>query len=206
MIGNSLRRVRLGFLLLVLAAPGWRPAAAQQEIVTDGPYVHGPARAVFATRVGAFHRTRILRYGETGEDVSASYDLATPAGRLLITVYIYPVVRAAVGADRVTACDEEFADVNTAISSQHDNVAPLERGRALPAQGVDRKLGRRSVYRFATRFDASVQEIRSEAHLYCYVGGDWMVKYRISAPVAVKADKQVRRFIRNGPWPGRSSA
>ena len=39
-----------------------------------------------------------------------------------------------------------------------------------------------------------------------YVGGDWMVKYRISAPVAVKAGNQVRRFIRNGPWPGRSSA
>jgi hypothetical protein len=50
-----------------------------------------------------------------------------------------------------------------------------------------------------------VQEIRSEAHLYCYVGGDWLVKYRVSAPVAVETGGPVEAFIRDGPWPGRSA-
>ena len=76
----------------------------------------------------------------------------------------------------------------------------------MPAKGIDRKLGHRSVYRFASPFDDRVQEIRSEAHLYCYVGGDWLVKYRVSAPVAVETRGAVETFIRTGPWPGRSSS
>lgn len=198
MIRNSVRFARCGLVLAALAA--WQPAAAQEEVATDGVYIHSPARAAFPPEVGEFRRSKILRYDEAGEDVSASYNLATPAGRLLITVYIYP---AATGPDREDLCDQEFAAVNTAISSQHDNVAPIEQGAALPAQGIDRRLGHRSVYRFSTPFDERVQEIRSEAHLYCYVGGDWLVKYRVSAPVGVDMSGPVEAFIREGPWPGR---
>ena len=200
MIRNSIRRVRYGVILVALA--GSQPAAAQEEVSTEGVYIHAPARAAFPPEVGEFRRTKIFRYDEAGEDVSASYDLATPAGRLLITIYIYPAAAAA-GADRARLCDQEFAAVNAAISSQHDNVAPIEQGAALPAEGIDGKLGHRSVYRFATPFDDRVQEIRSEAHLYCYVGGDWLVKYRVSAPTAVETRGPVEAFIRDGPWPGR---
>ena len=196
---------RARFLLLALATLAWQPVAAQREVAAEGAYVHGPARAVFPPQVGEFRRSTIYRYDEEGKNVSASYNLATPAGRLLITVYIYPAAAAA-RADRAKLCDEEFGTVNTAISSQHGDAAPVEQGSALPAEGVERSLGHRAVYRFASPFDDRVQEIRSEAHLYCYVGGDWLVKYRVSAPVAVRANKQVKHFIRNGPWPGRSSA
>jgi hypothetical protein len=206
MIRKLARLTRHGVILLALAAAaGWQPAAAQQDVAAEGAYVHGPARAVFPTRVGEFRRSQIYRYDESGRDLSASYNLATPAGRLLITVYIYPAAAAAAGPDRARLCDQEFDAVNTAISSQHGNVAPFEQGAALKIQGVDRTQGHRSVYRFPGAFDDRVQEIRSEAHLYCYVGGDWLVKYRVSTPVAVKAGKHVKRFIRNGPWPGRSS-
>lgn len=195
---------RIALALAFAAAIGWQPAAAQREVAVGGAYLHGPARALFPVRVGRFRRSKLHQYDEVGRDVSASYNLATPAGRLLITVYIYPAA-AAVPEARSRACDEEFASANSAISSQHDNVEPIEQGAAFPAAGVARGLTHRSVYRFAGPFDDRVQPIRSEAHLYCYVGGDWLVKYRVSAPVAVKADKQVKRFIRNGPWPGRSS-
>ncbi|HEX8623277.1 MAG TPA: hypothetical protein VF718_15015 [Allosphingosinicella sp.] len=192
-------------LALALAATvGWQPAAAQREVAVEGAYLHGPARAVFPVQVGGFRRSRLLQYDSEGRDVSASYDLATPAGRLLITVYIYPAAAAAPAA-RSLRCDEEFASANSAISSQHGNAAPVEQGAALPAEGIDRGLGHRSVYRFASPFDDRVQDIRSEAHLYCYVGGDWLVKYRVSAPVAVETRGPVEAFIRNGPWPGRSS-
>jgi len=193
-------------ILLVLAAvPGWQPAAAQREIRTPNTYVHGPARALYPVQVGDFRRSDIYQYDSEGKDVSASYNLATPAGRLLITVYIYPAAAAAPSA-RAKACADEFGIVNTAISSQHENVAPLERGEALAVAGSHPGLGHRSVYRFASPFDDKVQEIRSEAHLYCYVGGDWLVKYRVSAPAGVEARGPVETFIRNGPWPGRTSA
>lgn len=204
MIRNCPRRARRGVLLGFAATLGSQPAAAQRPVVAEGAYVHAAARAVFPLRVGEFHRTDIYQYDQAGKDVSASYSLATPEGRLLITVYIYPAAAAAPAA-RAELCDQEFGAVNTAISSQHDNVPPVERGAGLRAEGIDRSLGHRSVYRFSSPFDDRVQEIRSEAHLYCYAGGDWLVKYRVSAPVAVKTDKPVKRFIRDGPWPGRSS-
>lgn len=195
---------KIALTMALAATVGWQPAAAQREVASDDAYVHAPARAVFPVRVGEFRRSKLLQYDPEGKNVSASYNLATPAGRLLITIYIYPA-EAAAPAARPLLCGEEFAAANAAISSQHGNAAPVERGAALPAEGVDRSLGHRSVYRFASPFDDRVQEIRSEAHLYCYVGGDWLVKYRVSAPAAVNAEKQVKRFIRNGPWPGRSS-
>ena len=195
-----------GLVLPALAAAlAAGPAAAQRQVVAEGPYLHGPAQALYPVRVGEFRRTDIYQYDLEGKDVSASYNLATPEGRLLITVYIYPAAPAAV-ADRAQLCAQEFGVVNTAISSQHDNAAPTERGPALAVDGIGAGLGHRSVYRFSSPFGDRVQEIRSEAHLYCYVGGDWLVKYRVSAPVGMETQDAVERFIRNGPWPGRSSA
>lgn len=195
---------RFGFLLAALAA-GLQPAAAQRPIAAEGDYVHGPARAVYPVRIGGFKRSEIYQYDEAGKDLSASYNLATPAGRLLITVYIYPAPAASPSA-RSEVCDREFEAVGTTISSQHGNVAPAEQGSAIRVKGISRRLAHRAAYRFSIPFDDRVQEIRSEAHLYCYVGGDWLVKYRISAPVAVKTRGHVEAFIRDGPWPGRSSS
>ncbi|MFL6845949.1 MAG: hypothetical protein ACJ8ER_13840 [Allosphingosinicella sp.] len=198
-------------LLALFAAVLAQPAAAQQQIETGGAYVHGPAHAVYPLRVGDFRRADIYQYDSAGEDVSASYNLATPEGRLLITVYIYPapaVSSPGSGAAeaRAQACDQEFENVKAAISTQHDQAAPIEQGEALAVPGVKAGLSHRSVYRFRTPFDDRVQEIRSEAHLYCYVGGDWLVKYRVSAPAAVETRGPVESFIRNGPWPGRNAA
>lgn len=201
--GPALTR-KIALALALAAAPAWHPAVAQREVAAGGAYLHGPARALFPLRVGRFRRTTVYQYDTEGMNVSASYNLATRKGRLLITVYIYPAAAAAPAA-RSELCDEEFASTNLAISSQHDNAAPIEQGAALPVRGVDRSLGRRAVYRFASPFDDKVQAIRSEAHLYCYAGGDWLVKYRVSAPAAVKTRGPVEAFIRDGPWPGRSS-
>lgn len=205
MASKSQPGARHGFILLVAAALAAQPAAAQREVATDGPYVHRPAHAFFPVRVGQFRRSTIYRYDEEGKDVSASYNLATPEGRLLITIYIYPAVPAA-SAARARLCGEEFGSANSAIASQHDDAAPSERGQALPVADVGPELSHRAAYRFRSPFDDHVQEIRSEVHLYCYVGGDWLVKYRVSAPVAVETKGPVETFIRTGPWPGRSSA
>lgn len=56
------------------------------------------------------------------------------------------------------------------------------------------------------RFDGEIRPVRSEVHLYCYVAGDWFVKYRVTAPLAVTAPAAVEAFIRTGPWPGRGMA
>jgi hypothetical protein len=204
MHGTRIERPLCWALAAAAAAIAPQQASAQRAIVAPGPYLHRPANAVFPLRVGEFRRSDIYQYDPQGRDVSASYNLTTPQGRLLISLYIYPAAPSGTSA-RVLACEEEFRVVQAAISSQHANAVPVEKGEALPVAGVGPGLAHRAVYRFRSPFDQRVQEIRSEAHLYCYVAGDWLVKYRVSAPVAVETGAAVEAFIRAGPWPGRAS-
>ena len=185
--------------------------AAPREIETDGPYVHQPAKAVFAQRVGAFRRLSLHEYDENGRDVSASYDMTTPEGRIVVTVYVYPAPSVAGGGEgkqlaRVNMCDQHFAGVHQIIANNNGNVRPIDQGRALSVRDVAADLTHLYTYRFRARFDEREQEVRSEAHLYCYVGGDWLVKYRVTMPVAVDGQAEIADFIRRGPWPGRESA
>lgn len=195
----------LGLVLLASAIVGLQPAAAQRRVETSGPYVHREAAAVFPVRVGEFRRSEVISYDPEGRDVSASYNLAAPEGRLLITVYIYPAAPAPAG-ERAALCEREFETVKGAIRNQLGAVPPVEEGAALAVPGTRRDLSHRAAYRLTVPFDSKVQAVRSEAHLYCYVGGDWFVKYRASAPVAVAVPAAVETFIRTGPWPGRASS
>jgi hypothetical protein len=188
---------------LALAAIGLQPAAAQIPVEAGGPYLHRDAAAVFPVQVGEFRRAEVYRYDEDGRDISASYNLATPEGRLLVTAYIYPAPAAARDG-QTELCEREFESAKDAIQSQHGG-APIEEGRGLAVSGTQRALRHRAAYRLTMNFDQKLQPVRSEARLYCYVGGNWFVKYRVSAPVAVTMPEAVEAFIRAGPWPGRSS-
>ncbi|HYG47330.1 MAG TPA: hypothetical protein VD846_05240 [Allosphingosinicella sp.] len=199
---NMIRNASI-IVALAGAAAALQPASAQKSVEASGPYRHSAAAADFPVRVGEFRRADVYEYDDKGRDVSASYNLVTPEGRMLITVYIYP---AAAEGDRTEQCSREFGNVKGAIQEQHGVAAPAEEGPAIAVPGTNRDRGRRAVYRLNLRFDGEVRAVRSEAHLYCHVGGDWFVKYRVSAPVAVTAPGAVETFIRTGPWPGRSSA
>lgn len=194
---------RVGILLLSTAI-GWQPSAAQKTIEADGPYPHRAAAAVFPVGVGEFRRAQIHQYDDSGRDVSASYNFVTPNGRLLITVYIYPAPRVA-ESERNRLCAREFESAKDAIRKQHGPEVAAEKGRAVDIAGTRKERRHRAVFRVTMNFDGQAQPVRSEAHLYCYVDGDWFVKYRISAPIAVTAPGAVEAFIRTGPWPGRGS-
>lgn len=192
-------------ILLGLAAIGFQPADAQDPIESSGPYLHRAAGAVFPVQIGDFRRAQILRYDEGGRDISASYNLATPQGRLLITVYIYPAAEAARGK-RTKLCEQGFESATEAIRKQYGSGASIEEGRPHEAPGTHKRLRHRATYRVDMKFDGELRPVRTEAHLYCYVGGDWFVKCRVSAPMAVTAPVAVGAFIRSGPWPGPGSA
>lgn len=113
---------------------------------------------------------------------------------------------AAARGERSGQCDREFESVKSAIRKQHGADAPAEEGGALDLPGTDKSRRHRAAFRVSMNFDGEIQAVRSEAHLYCYVGGNWFVKYRITAPIAVTAPGAVDTFLRTGPWPGRGSA
>lgn len=200
------------FMPLVAALlVGWQPAAAQTPIEARGPYRHVAADAIFPERVGGFVRDTLYQYDAEGRDVSASYNLATPEGRLLLTVYIYPALQAGATdgsrggkAARAQLCALEHGAVKQAIANHVPGASPSDEDGGIAVRGVEASLSHRSIYRYRIRFDDREQEVRSEAHLYCFVKGKWLVKYRVTTPAAVDGRNAIDAFIRGGPWPGRT--
>lgn len=191
-------------------------AYGQETIRTPGMVEHRAAQTGFPERIGEFRRSNATRYDADGRNISASYNLNRPEGRLLISVYIYPAgrVEAAPGSGesadlaRALLCRREFDGVIQAIVYQNKDAEAVRHHGPLAVSGTQPQLSHRAAYHFQTQFQSggqvSLQEVRSEARLYCYVGGDWQVKYRITAPTGLDIDSAVEAFIRAGPWPGRA--
>ena len=190
---------------LLIALPAH--AAAQQRIDAPGTVAHAAAGTGFPERIGEFRRASVTRFDDSGRDISASYNLVRPEGRLLISVYVYPASRGgpapAGAAARTSLCQREFDAVRQVIAMQHKDASVVEAGDATAPAGTEPQLSHRSVFRFRTAFDDGIEDVRSEARLYCFVGGDWLVKYRATSPTAVNAAAAIDAFIRAGPWPGR---
>jgi hypothetical protein len=199
-------RMSVAIAVAMLIASG--ATAAPTVIERPGTIVHGPADASFPERVGEFRRQNAHQYDSDGRDISATYNLARPEGRLVLSVYIYPAPGVSgrgstADAARAELCRQSFEGISRAIEAQHQDVATIERGPAPAVKGVGPALSHRAVFRMRTKFDGSEQDVRSEADLYCYVDGDWLVKYRATSHGRFDAGPEVEAFIRSGPWPGR---
>jgi|GEM_PF-1996668 len=194
-------------LAFIAAAAAAAPASAQSRITRSGPVPHAAAGATFPDRVGEFRRTSVVQYDSDGQDMSGSYNLVTPEGRLIVTVYIYPPREEAAAAERAAACRREF-DANVREISSVKAYNDLRRDPPAPApavSGAAPELSHSTTFRFRTAFDRPDQELQSSYRLYCYVGGRWLVKYRATSAEGYPAEQALEQFIRAGPWPGRAS-
>ena len=192
-------RIPIAAALLALALA---PALAQGPVETPGPVAHRAAGAVFPERVANFRRTNVYQYDSAGEDMSASYILARGSDRVLVTVYLYPASRLGPG-DRTELCRREFGNVTQAILTGYREPQRQPDAAAPAVEGVEPALSHRAAYTMTAPFMGAEQPVRSEAYLYCYVGGDWLVKYRATSHAAFDAAGEIERFIGTGPWPGR---
>jgi hypothetical protein len=185
-------------LAFLLAAPA---LAQPQDIDAPGTVPHAAARAGFPERVGAFRRSHVLRYGEA--DISANYNLRRGDDFLRLSVYIYPAPPVPRG-QREAACRELMASIGYEIGQRYPDAERIESGAAAALPGTEPGLRLRSVHRLrmAIRGDAP-EEVRRESRLYCYVGGDWLVKYYASSNVAFDVGEAIEAFLRDSPWPGR---
>ena len=196
-----MKRVSVVWAALLALVPA--PSAAQpQRVDRPGTYVHEEAGAAFPERIGEFQRTSVVRYDATGANISSSYSLRRPDGRLHLTVYVYPSPTLPTAEARAQTCRQEFEASRDIIVSQNKGAERVEDGPAPSAQGTS---GHRSVYLFAANYDGEDQQVRSEIDLYCHVGGLWQVKYRATFPAGYDATTDIETFIRTGPWPGRSA-
>jgi hypothetical protein len=193
---------------------GLASAAAAQPRSIDGPGTlsHRAAEAHFPQRIGAFERSDVIQYDESGRDISASYILDRGEDHLLITVYVYPAPGVVAGpgggrsADvaRADLCRQMMVQVGQVIEYQHRGARRIEDGVAPAVEGLGPGLNLRTVHSYADPSNGQEQAVRSETDLYCYVGGDWLVKYRASSNARFDATDAIETFIRTGPWPGRN--
>jgi hypothetical protein len=94
--------------------------------------------------------------------------------------------------------------IDEVIARQYAGSERTASGEAPDMPGTEAGLRLRSLYRFPMRFRGPQEEpVRSEARLYCYVEGNWQVKYRISSNADFDVEAAVDPFIRASPWPGR---
>lgn len=191
-------------IALLFAAPALA-AAQPQEITAPGTVLHPAARAGFPERVGDFQRAQVYRFQEG--DYGANYDLVRGEDRVRLSVYIYPAPPVA-RSRRAATCEQIMQGVTAAIFQQHPDAELNEIGAAPAGPGTESGLAVRTVHSF--RFElrpGGEQDARSETRLYCYVEGDWLVKYRVSSNAGGSLDigALIDEFMRIGPWPGRGA-
>lgn len=193
------------FMIMLSAGLCVTPLSAQPRDVDASE--HRAARADFPARAGAFHRTRVVQYDGQGLDLSASYELHRPDGRVTATVYIYPVRPLAddTPSSRAAACRNEFDASSDEIERRNQPIERLGDDAPVEVAGTAPALRHRAAFGFRTPFDGREQAVRSELHLYCFVDDRWLVKFRITGPQGIDAAEAIDELIRKGPWPGRSA-
>ena len=197
-------------LALALAAAPISSAAGQMSIEQPGTVAHGPAGAFFPGRFGELRRISAHQYDEAGRDLSATYQLDRPGGNFLVSIYVYPappVTGRRRAAARATICQQRFAEAQAAITSraEFDGTRLIAEDEAPAVVGVAPALRRRAAYSLTGTLVGPRQALRSQLFLYCYAGGDWLVKYRATGPADFDSDTIMAELIRSGPWPGRAA-
>jgi hypothetical protein len=188
-------------LLLLPTAP---LAAQPQEITRPGTVAHPGAHAGFPEQVGEFRRSQVVRYAEN--NISANYNLRRGDDFLRLSVYIYPAPPVP-REQRAAVCRDEMASIDSQIRQVYQDVERLENGEAAPLAGTEAGLRLHSRHRLSLALRSpQAEEVNRDTRLYCYVGGDWLVKFYASSNSAFDADEAIDSFIRIGPWPNRGPA
>ncbi|MGE0739721.1 MAG: hypothetical protein AB7O98_00135 [Hyphomonadaceae bacterium] len=203
------RILAVAALCAVLMAP---PAAAQSNVpvAPDQTYVHAASGMSFPPSVGEFRRGRVARYAEDGSDESVGYGRIAPGGEIIVTVYVYPAPQVidlgsapdTIVAARLLACSNEFDTVQAQIEQAYRDEQLVTETSADLVQAGANHLGFHATYTLTSPdfMGRRHEPLRSEAYLFCHVGGAWSVKYRISYPAAYDASAEIAAFMQALIW------
>src|SRR5262249_5914122 len=180
---------------------------AQSAVVVapDGVYVHAPSAMAFPPTVGAFHRAAILQYDEEGRDVSVGYEYRGSDGRIAATVYVYPAPsltsigssESVVAEERARLMEREFNARKREVLSVTPDARLVAEGETILRQGRMSYAGRRAEFVLERVFSGQRQRLGSELYIFGYVGGEWIVKYRFTYPVALDAADHIAVLMRD---------
>ena len=202
----SVRAIGSAVLLAVCPLLPSLAAAQNLKIVeADKPYVHKPTGMSFPPAVGHLQRDKVIEYDREATDISAGYNLDEPDGRIVLTVFIFPAPMIEAGKNvadqQKRKCGEAFEDVKSQVFV-HPGAKLVEEGNVASPSPGHMHAGRRAV--FTLRGMAYVElkgPLRSEADLFCYVGGKWLILYLATAPDGVAYESQLAELMHAIAWP-----
>lgn len=186
------------FALLLCAAPA---PAQPVELEARGDYAHRSGMIMPLT-VAAFRRVGVYRYDAEALDVSANYHLDLPAGRVLASVYTYPMPGGALAdaAARGPACQREFALRQRELTSVRGGARLLAERDAAPPKGYEGVPGHIAAYVFQATIGGVPRMLHSELHVFCFVGSSWIIKYRFTGPDSPETPRAIAAFVAALPW------
>ena len=179
------------------------PAAAQPTpIEAQGDYAHPASGMIMPLTVGAFRRVGVYRYDAEALDVSANYHLDAPAGRVLASIYAYPMPGGGLAdpAARRDACVREFALRQRELTSVRAGATLLAERDAAPPKGYESVPGHAAAYTFQAMIGGVPRTLHSELHVFCFVGRSWIIKYRFTGPDSPDTRQAIAAFVAALPW------
>ncbi len=187
--------------LVAIAGPvGTR--AAEPGVQKLGTVTHVATGFQFPEVVGGFNRVSIHAFNSAATDVSIGYASLTPGAQVAVTVYITPAPAVDLNAAaQARSCEKQFAAMDNRIAKAHPDARQLVRGDTRSPSSQYDGTGKQVIYDYEDMFYGQKQTLRSETDLYCYVGGDWLIAYRATAPIKVDYAPKLANFMRALAWP-----
>lgn len=175
----------------------------------SGTYVHQATGFTFPPTLGKFKRSAVTEFNSDATDVSAGYDLVDPQNPVAITIYVYPAPRiTSIGSPQSVIddaqehmCSKQFQSVKSDIERAHPGARLVSEGPIPSPSETHKNVGKKAVYDFQGVFAGREQPLRSEADLYCYVGGPWLIAYRSTSPVNAQYQPALANLMHNLAWP-----
>jgi hypothetical protein len=189
-----------------------KPLARPEMVQVVGPYTHAASGMVFPSAIGDVSRVSVFRYNDEETDVSAGYNLSTPTGRLVATVYIYPAPPLTsigspanvVSAARAKLCQDEFTSRKTEISQYNAGATLVAEQEISFRRGDGSFPGKKAVFEYEAPVGGQRQPVHSELYVFCYVGDRWAMEYRFTGPRGIDT-AEISRFMDALPWTVRSA-
>jgi hypothetical protein len=202
----SVLRVLAALALFVLP----RAALGLEVMHPGGSYTQAPTGMTYPETVDQFRRVNVIRYKPDGSDESAGYNDVTPMHEINMTVYVFPSPsiisigspQSVIEDTRQRLCRDQYETVQREIEGAHPDAVLVEKKDISLTQTGMTHTGHFASYDLtnAKFFGRADVPSRSEAYLYCYVGGKWSVEYRIDHPRDFDAGVAIARFMQDLAW------
>jgi hypothetical protein len=203
--------IAAAFFSIILS--GTAGAQERLSVPLNEDYVQSASGMTFPPHVGAFDRGAVTRYQADGTDEGVGYNFVTvePGVGVAATIYVSasPMVtnlgspNDVVEVAEALLCGQQFDAVQAQIEGVHRGAAIVSEQAIARAHGGASLTGHAATYSFVAPnfFGRNNVEIRSEAYLFCHVGGRWSVKYRFTYPADLaEARGVIDAFMRQLAW------